>query len=509
MKLTSSSLYLIVLALITIGGGLTVYRHVVVGVPWIPGEQRTVWSVEAKVEFIAQGEPVKVSLAIPDSQRGLTRMSEHTASPGYGLAFTEHGQARRAEWSIRQAWGGQTLYYTIDMQVDSDESGVSLPPPPIDKVLGDQGPYTTSALGMLASAVARSSDAFTLTRELIKEFNIQDQSASFLAQQQSRIDWLVELLNEADVAAREVKILRLEDGRRRQKLLPYLQVFDEQGRYALYDPESAREGLPNNRMMWEYHSGSLLDIVGGSDSRVSFSVIEQNLPALQIIADRRDEHAEGLLGFSIHSLPLEERALFKNILLVPVGVMMVVFMRIFIGLRTSGTFMPVLIAIAFMQTSLGVGVIGFFLLVGVGLLIRSYLSYLNLLLVSRISAVIISVIMIIAVFSVVFYQMGLTEGLKITFFPMIILSWTIERMSILWEEEGPKEVIVQVGGSLLIALLAYAAMTNEVVRHLTFNFLGLQFVFMAAVLLMGNYKGYRLLELYRFVPLLGGRSGDQ
>ena len=42
--------------------------------------------------------------------------------------------------------------------------------------------------------------------------------------------------------------------------------------------------------------------------------------------------------------------------------------------------------------------------------------------------------------------MGLSEGLKITFFPMIILSWTIERMSILWEEEGPREVFVQVGG---------------------------------------------------------------
>ena len=42
---------------------------------------------------------------------------------------------------------------------------------------------------------------------------------------------------------------------------------------------------------------------------------------------------------------------------------------------------------------------------------------------------------------------------------------------------------------------------NPWVRHLTFNFLGLQLVLMAFILLLGNYTGYRLLELRRFKPL--------
>src|SRR5690554_7014163 len=105
--------------------------------------------------------------------------------------------------------------------------------------------------------------------------------------------------------------------------------------------------------------------------------------------------------------------------------------------------MPVLIALAFVQTSLVIGLIGFLLVVATGLVLRSYLSKLNLLLVPRITAVIITVIAIIGVFSVFSYKLGLTEGLRITFFPMIILSWTIERMSILWEEEGSKEVFKQ------------------------------------------------------------------
>jgi hypothetical protein len=87
---------------------------------------------------------------------------------------------------------------------------------------------------------------------------------------------------------------------------------------------------------------------------------------------------------------------------------------------------------------------------------------------------------------------------------MIILSWTIERMSILWEEEGAKEVFVQGGGSLLVAVLAYLVMINPIVRHLMFNFIGLQLVFMALVLMCGNYTGYRLSELRRFKPLVQG-----
>ena len=114
--------------------------------------------------------------------------------------------------------------------------------------------------------------------------------------------------------------------------------------------------------------------------------------------------------------------------------------------------------------------------------------------------------MIISLFTIISFHIGLTEGLTITFFPMIILSWTIERMSILWEEEGGKEVLIQGGGSLLTAVLVYLAMTNPLIRHLTFNFIGLQLVVLAIILMLGNYTGYRLTELRRFQPLVSTNS---
>ncbi len=497
MKPSRTPLFAIVALLLLAGSTLTWYRHQAFDVPWMPGEKRQVWSIEAKLEFIARGEPVKVSFAIPDTQNGFERIVEHTASPGYGLAFIDSPGGRRAEWSIRRATGRQTLYYRVDMEVDPGQEIQQLAPELLEnKKLMGSGPMETSALQLLNNALQRSADHYTLARELINEFNSQQQSADFLAQKQNRSRWLVQLLNHADVPAREVLLLNLEDGRRRQPLVTYLQVFDGKD-FQLFNPQTAKQGRGKHQLMWEYHSGALLDIIGASQSNVWFSIIDQEVPASQVLELEKQQDAS-LLDFSIHSLPMEEQAMFKGILLIPVGVLVVVFMRIIVGLRTSGTFMPVLIAMAFIQTSLWTGLIGFVLIVGIGLLIRGYLSYLNLLLVARISAVIMTVIGIIAVFAVLAFQLGLSEALKITFFPMIILSWTIERMSILWEEEGAKEVLIQSGGSLSVALVAYMVMTNELVRHLTFNFIGLQLIFMALAILLGSYTGYRLLELRRF-----------
>lgn len=493
--------YALVLLLLIAGIALTMHRHLAYDIPWLPGETRTSWSIEAKVDFDAEGEEVIASLAIPGTQPGFTKLNQQTASPGFGLSYESGDQGPRVEWSKRQVEGAQSLYYKVDMLADP----YAIPPDPIKppqlRTQVEKEPYATAARQLLQAATSRSASPHTLARELIVEFNNQKQTAELLSQVKPRLEWLTGLLQQSGIAARPVHGLYLEDGRRRQELTRYLQVYDDQDsdEYALFNPETGKQGKPDNMLLWQYYSAPVLEVIGGSNSSVSFSMILQEQPFNVALSQKFED--EALLNFSLYSLPVEEQAIFKNILLIPVGVLMVVLLRILVGIRTSGTFMPVLIALAFIQTSLMTGLIGFLLIVGVGLMIRSYLSSLNLLLVARISAVIIIVIGMIAIFSIMAYKVGLTEGMKITFFPMIILAWTIERMSILWEEEGAREVMLRGGGSLLVAVVAYLAMNNELIRHLTFNFLGIQLILMAMVLVAGSYTGYRLLELKRFKPL--------
>lgn len=499
-KLSRVPFWLLIAALMIAGVALSVHRHVEFEVPWAPGEEREVWEVQAQATLRAQDGPVRVDLALPSNQEGFRIVSEHTASSGYGLSFDDGAGTRTARWAVRHAEGLQQLYYTAQVLVAPGEQGQPVPPPEeLPEVLWES-PYDVAAQTLINNAWQRSADPFSFARELVHSVtgDGQDENARLLLAQFGETQLLLRMLHQAGIAAREVAGLQLLDGRRRQTLTPLLQVYDDE-RWLLLDPATGREGRPDNLLLWKTASGPVLQVEGGTNSSVTFSMLRHSQPAN--LAVRGLEQDSTLLNFSIHSLPLEEQALFMTILLIPIGALIVVILRILVGIQTSGTFMPVLIALAFIQTSLLTGLIGFLLVVAVGLVIRSYLSHLNLLLVARVSAVIITVIAIISVFSVLSWRFGLNAGLTITFFPMIILSWTIERMSILWEEEGAKEVLIQGGGSLLTAIIAYLAMTNPWVRHITFNFLGVQLILMALILMIGNYTGYRLLELWRFKPM--------
>lgn len=498
------SLLAIVGLLSVLGFGQSIHRHVVYDVPWMPGTEKSIWSIEASVQFFGRGEPVSVNLRRPGDQAGFAVLDESGASPGYGLSFVDHIGLPTAQWSIREATGRQTLYYRAEvLQRDAEE--LDEEPPPRLQSRSWEGPYATAVEAVLDQAFGLSADPFSLTRQLIAQFRASDlgQNEQLLIDEvgeQNLTNLIADMLQSRDIPATTVYGLLLEDGRRRQRLKPLLRVWsDDRSEVFPLSLSSAERDLP--LLLWQPTRGFVLDVTGGTGSDLTFSMIRSVFTNYGSVASALGEESDWL-GFSIHTLPIEEQAKFKTILLLPIGALVVCLLRILVGLRTSGTFMPVLIALAFIETSLVTGLIGFLLVVAVGLMIRSYMSHLNLLLVARISAVIITVIAIIGLFSVFSYRVGLTEGLKITFFPMIILSWTVERMSILWEEEGWREVALQGSGSLLTAVAAYLAMTNPWVRHLSFNFIGLQFVALALIMLLGSYSGYRLLELRRFKPLV-------
>ncbi|MFW5823365.1 MAG: inactive transglutaminase family protein [Marinobacter sp.] len=491
--------YLGIFLLVAAGITLATVRHVQLGIPWLAGEQMPVWMVEARIDFEATGEEVLVSLNVPDNPPGFQVLSQQAASPGYGFSVIEDSGDLRAEWSIKEASGPQTLYFNVQLTPDGSEGDIQTTEPEPQPVFWEE-PQATAVAEVLEQAAAKSASPESMTRELIKLMRSPepDQNVSLLLNNNDPVPLLQRMLNHAGIPARVADGLKLEDARRLQPLRPFLQIHNGE-QWLTFHPETGQQGLPDNVLLWRQDAVSLLDVMGGEDSQISFSMLQQSVPALQLAT--REGARNGLGFLSLYELPIEEQGMFRMLLLLPLGALVVAFMRIIIGVRTSGTFMPVLIAVAFVQTSLIPGLIAFLSVVTVGLLMRGYLSSLNLLLVSRISALIILVIAITTGFSIIGYQMGFNTGLTVTFFPMVILAWTIERMSILWEEDGPREVLIQGFGSLLVAILAYLLMDAQLARHLTFNFPELHLVTFGLILLMGQYTGYKLSELRRFGPV--------
>ena len=154
--------------ILTVAGlGSAAYTHWGLGYPLLPGEVTTVWTVEAKVTFEATGEPVLVSLNLPDSSGKLVAMDAKAASPGHGFHRVHDRGETRGIWARATAKGPQTLYYRIQVYRQLGgypEPAVDAPPPEMELDEAQQ----TAAKTLTEVARERSADTRTFTLELVR-----------------------------------------------------------------------------------------------------------------------------------------------------------------------------------------------------------------------------------------------------------------------------------------------------------------------------------------------------
>ena len=496
----------VIAALLAIAGlALAAYKWRELGFPILPKAQTEVWTVEVTVSFDSGPGPIKANLYIPGLTPGFAILEENFVSRGFGFTPNYVSGGRQVQWARRRARGLQSLYYRAVIYKDPAQTESDTTPPfPAKPRLGE--PFDTAIDVLIDDVRARSADAESFTEELLKRLGQPDvdQNVELLlgaaptAAERARVAQT--LLAAARIPARTIRGIYLQDQQRRAEIVPWLEVHDGT-RWLYFDPLTGNQGLPDNFLLWWTGDDDLLEVDGGSDAEIRFAV-QRNVMSRIDIAQRRVEESDPILNqFSLFALPIQTQAVYAVLLLIPIGAFVVVLLRNVIGLQTFGTFMPVLIALAFRETQLWWGAILFSTLVALGLAFRFYLERLRLLLVPRLSAVLIIVVILMLALSIISHRLGFEGGLSVALFPMVIIAMTIERMSVVWEERGATEAIQQGLGSLLVAIISYAVMDLELIRHLVFVFPELLLVVLAATILFGRYSGYRLLELYRFREL--------
>ena len=308
------------------------------------------------------------------------------------------------------------------------------------------------------------------------------------------------MLAAARIPARMVRGFELSGRQRNADLEPWLEVHDGD-RWRFFNPATGEENLPDRFFVWWRGNEQLVNVDGGSDVEVDFAIQEAHLDAVGIAKSQAAKSGATMFDFSLYSLPIQTQAVYAVLLMIPIGALVMVVMRNIVGIDAFGTFMPVLIALAFRETKLVWGIVLFSVLIALGLSIRFLLERLRLLLVPRLSAVLIVVVLLMLLISLVSHKMGMETGLSVALFPMVIIAMTIERMSVVWEEKGAVDALRAGGGSLLVATIAYIFMGLGWLEHLVFTFPELLLIVLALVLLAGRYTGYRLLELGRFKAL--------
>jgi len=489
--------------LVLLGGGVACYKSMKLGVPFWRGAQVHDWQIEARVSFLATGKRVKARLALPTAAVE-QKAGRESGSLGYHFNIERDLGEYTAVWAAENREEHQALYFWVRFPEGPKSGGEPIPAEAPE--LGNaslSGAVGVAANSIVQRAKAVSSDPDALFVALFNRFNSDDVSQEFMLvrshyEKEFKSNALIlmglDLLEMAGVPARMAYGVKLDEEAVSQVPIPLVEYCD--GAYwKVRDPRDPGAVLDGREIIvWHRGGGPLLDVTGGENSKVIFNVAKERIP----MASLSDLQDSPLIISTILGLPLAERAVFRYIVLIPLGAFVVVLLRNVVGIPTLGTFMPVLIALALLEIPLARGLIMFSVLIGAGLWFRFLLSRLNLLVVPRVAACVVIVTLLMMVMSVIANRMGMSGGGQITLFPMIILAWTIERMSLIWEEEGKHSALTQVGGSLVVSVLAFLFMKIGQIQYWAFYFPELLLVLLAGILIIGRYTGYRLSELIRF-----------
>lgn len=534
MRALTLHLKILIFVLVCIGVFSIAYQVFVLNFPLTEDERSNNWTIDAKINFFVRGsKPVNVQFFIPSEENGYLRYIKSkesiVANEDYGKSFedTQNGN-RLLTFTSRRESGLQTLYYRLVLtERDSASTTNPIGGPTTRESIPLTEQQQVAADTLITNIRKKSLDTATFITETIKVVNEErnDNVNLFLGKNTTianKVAVIELLLSQAHIPIERVHTIRLISGTNKKPELwmrSYIEptvvknkvdtrtvtnkTSSTAGQWFYFNPLTGKKGLPKDRIIWWVGDDGLLTVENGVKPSVNFSITNQELTAKAVISEMANQkEASSFITYSLYSLPIEIQQTYMVMIMIPIGVLSILILRNIIGLQTLGTFTPVLIALAFESTGLVFGICLFTIIVALGLSVRSYLEHLKLQMLPRLSVVLTFVVILIAAISLFSHKLGLERGLSVTLFPMVILTMTIERLSITWEERGGTHAFKVGIGTLFAASLAYLIMEIPALVYFVFTFPGILLVLVGFMLAMGRYRGYRLTELFRFKALL-------
>lgn len=528
---------LLALFLAAIGLGIFIHKLTASDVPLLPNQAFNSWYVEAKLSLDSQplalseeeDLPSTIRFHLPqDSQRyeivkedfineGFDHQVETLKDAGNRLAvFTKQDDTDSSEILFYRAIIGRKPTVQPGTE-DVPISGRRL----VDKELVKFGENTervqdnleenlpTAEINaLLNEAKKQSSDRLSFAKQIyqlaLRTDDIRVQAVRRnLRKEESTAQLAAFLLNQANVPARVGNGIYLRsDEVYSTDFIRWLEI-QVGDRWLAYDPVDLNFKEQDRYLTWWYGSDRVLQAQGANNSNIDLEVVVQpntdNGLTRSIWRGRRVSNP--FLEYSFLKLPLATQRVFQVLVLVPIGALIISILHQMVGLKTFGTFTPILISLAFRQTGLIGGIPLFILVVIIGLLFRGYLNRLQLLIVPRLAAILTATVLVVGMLAVVMENLDINFGLSVSLFPIVILAMTIERAALMWEESGAAETIIAGLGTVVAAVIGYYCMINDYVEHWAFVFPELLLLVLGVNIVVGRYNGYKLIEYFRFRSL--------
>jgi hypothetical protein len=196
------------------------------------------------------------------------------------------------------------------------------------------------------------------------------------------------------------------------------------------------------------------------------------------------------------------------ILILPLVAFFLVIIRNVIGLETFGTFSPMLLSLAFLTTGLAWGLVVFLILVGLGAGLRLVLQRLRLHLVSRVAILIAVVAVSMVGLTVLGATLGIGALLHVSIFPMVIMANIIENFTNTQLERGTGEAFRLTLNTLLVATSSYIGIEYTGLKPLVLTFPELLVGVIVVEVMLGRWRGLRVVEYIRFYRVLSAPPAE-
>jgi hypothetical protein len=182
------------------------------------------------------------------------------------------------------------------------------------------------------------------------------------------------------------------------------------------------------------------------------------------------------------------------LLMMPVGALVVVFVRSVLGWKTFGLFTPMLLALAYLQSGPIAGPVISTTAILIGMAAAPFLKRLDLSRVAFLGTLIAIVVSALGAMALQFDQPALASA-----FPVVVTALIVERWWNAWEADGPKKAVRMTGTTLAVALVIQLLVAAPpLVALAAYAPLALPLSAVGLMILLGRYNGLRLSELARF-----------
>lgn len=474
------------------------------------------WEVGVRVQMDNVVPGAVVRTAVPDDTQYIRLAGQRLVHPGWRLRFSSDpawGVGRQTRLvATRADTQGFELGFTVHqsaaplLQRPALRHGLSAQARErylrSDALLGLEHQVVGGEVGLMAAGSESTEEMlgriFSRARQLLPRKapaarTVPEVLASGRASALERAYAMVALCRAANIPARLVTgVLLAEDVE--AQLHHWVEVWDDGDGWLAYDPlQGYQREVPHNFLPFVRDRVDLAEAEGAGRIAVSYTVTNAD----EFLDVQAGVEPGWQSVFHLTRLPLEVRNVLARLFLLPLAVLLTTLFRELTGIRSYGTFMPALFALALVhaQWQMAAVTLGTVLLFGV--LGRSVLPA-GLHRQPRLTLVLILVVVGVATSISLMDFLAWGQDGRVVLLPVVIMAILVDLFYRALEKEGPDSAVVKLGWTLFQVVLCLPVMHYEALGHWLVAHPETHILTLAATLLVSGYSGPRLVSLPGF-----------